>query len=71
MIQKYFESGKSRKLCPESVPANANLCEESLEACKLYVGFKDCLLVKNFSTGMKVSSRNSTSEFFFDFNYLL
>ena len=47
------------------------MCEESLKAYKPYFGFQDCLLVKTFSTGIKISSRNWASETFFDFHYLL
>ena len=65
--------GKARKqrLCPESVAANANVRGKFGSHLRLYFGFKDSLLVKNFSIGRKVSSRNSASETFFDFIYLL
>ena len=63
--------GKPRKLCLKSVTANLNT-QGKFGAYKLYFGFKNSLLVKNFfSIGIKVSSRNSASETFFDFNYLL
>ena len=68
MIQKYFE-GEIQKIV--SGIRRRKDVREKFGAYKLYFGFKDCLLVKNFSIGIKVSSRNSASETFFDFNYLL
>ena len=35
----------------------------SLEAYKLYFGFKDCFLAKNFSIGIKVSFKNAAYDF--------
>ena len=56
MIQKYFE-GEIQKTVRNSSP-QTRMYEESLKAYKLYFGFKDCLLVKTFPTGIKVSFRN-------------
>ena len=58
MIQKYFEEEiqnivfgirRRKRECTRKV---------NLKAYKLYFGFKDCLLVKTLSIGIKVSSRN-------------
>ena len=62
MIQKYLD-GEIQKFV-------SRICRRKnvggkFGAYKLYFGFKNCLLVKNLSIGIKVSSRNSASETFF------
>ena len=57
--------------CVRNSSPQTRMYEESLKAYKLYFGFKDSVLVKTFSIGIKVSSRNWASETFSDFHYLL
>ena len=57
MIQKNF-GGEIQENSVRNPSPQTRMCEESLKAYKPYFGFKDCLLVKTFSTGKKVSSRN-------------
>ena len=71
-IQGYKSTlkGKSRKFCLESVAANANV-RGKFESLQTLFWIQSCLLVKTFSIGIKVSSRNWAAETFFDFHYLL
>ena len=52
MIQKYFK-GEIQEIVSGIRRRKREPVRQSLEAYKLYLGFKDCLLVKNFSIGMK------------------
>ena len=68
MIQKYFK-GEIQKIVSG---IRHRKCECARKDWKLTNFILDSkTLVKTFSIGMKVSSRNWASETFFDFHYLL
>ena len=56
--------GKSKKKTVSGIRHRTRECAKtSLEAYKLYFGFKDCFLAKIFSIGIKVSFKNAAYDF--------